>query len=64
VTVLVLTPGIAFAISGKGEVLAQAGSILAVLTMALFAFVVLRHGVGGTATNQVHRPESAQQPAE
>jgi cbb3-type cytochrome oxidase subunit 1 len=45
-TVLVLTPGIALAISGQGEALAKVGSVLAVLSMALFAFVVLRHGVG------------------
>jgi uncharacterized membrane protein len=63
-TVLVLVPGIALAISGRGEVLAQVGSLLAVLTMVLFTFVVLRHGVGSTATSQVHGLEGAQQPAE
>jgi hypothetical protein len=45
-TVLVLIPGIVLAISGQGEVLAQIGSILAVLTMGLFGFIVLRNGVG------------------
>lgn len=45
-TVLILTPGIVFAITEKGEVLAQIGSILGVLSMALFGFVVMRHGVG------------------
>lgn len=49
ITVVVLTPGIAMAISGSGEMLAQIGSILAVLTMGLFAFVVLKFGVGATA---------------
>lgn len=44
--VLVLVPGIALAISGSGEVLARIGSVLALASMALFAFVVFRHGVG------------------
>lgn len=44
--VLVLTPGIALAITGQTEVLAQIGSVLAVLSMALFGFVVLKYGVG------------------
>lgn len=48
-TVVVLTPGIAMAISGSGEMLAQIGSILAVVTMGLFAFVVMKFGVGATA---------------
>lgn len=63
-TVLVLTPGIALAISGRGETLAQIGSVLAVLTMALFGFVVLRNGVGA----MVHRPtpgaDAARHPAQ
>ena len=45
-TVVVLTPGIALAISGSGAVLAQIGSVLAVATMAFFAFVVLKFKVG------------------
>ena len=45
-SVLVLVPGIAFAINGDGEVLAKVGSVLAVLSMGVFAFMVLRHGVG------------------
>ena len=45
-TVVILTPGIAFAILGQGEILAQIGSLLGVLSMALFGFVVVRHGVG------------------
>ncbi|SOE08516.1 hypothetical protein SAMN05877838_0239 [Hoeflea halophila] len=44
--VLVLVPGIALAISGSGETLAKIGSVLALVSMALFAFVVFRHGVG------------------
>lgn len=45
-TVVVLTPGIAMAIAEGGETLAQIGSVLAVISMALFVFVILRHGVG------------------
>jgi cbb3-type cytochrome oxidase subunit 1 len=45
-TVLVLTPGIAMAISGGIGIFAQAGSVLAVLSMALFGFSVFRFGVG------------------
>lgn len=44
--VVVLIPGIALAISGRTEVFAQAGSVLAVLSMALFGLVVLKFGVG------------------
>lgn len=44
--VLVLVPGIALAISGSGEVLAKIGSVLALASMALFTFIVFRHGVG------------------
>lgn len=46
--VLVLTLGIALAISGRTEVLAQIGSVLAVLSTALFGFAVLRYGVGNS----------------
>lgn len=45
-TVLVLIPGIVLAITGRGETLAQIGSVLAVLSMLLFGFAVLRHGAG------------------
>ncbi|MEQ6248777.1 hypothetical protein ABMC89_07800 [Sulfitobacter sp. HNIBRBA3233] len=44
-SVVVLVPGIVFAITDRGEILAQIGSVLAVLTMALFLVVVLRHGI-------------------
>ena len=46
-TVLVLTPGIVLAITEGGETLAQVGSILAVLSMALFALVGLMIWVAG-----------------
>ena len=63
-TVVVLTPGIAMAIAGQSEVLAQVGSMLAVISMALFAFVVLRHGVGSAENHEVPRPQGHTQPAE
>ncbi|OSQ52564.1 hypothetical protein [Marivita geojedonensis] len=44
--VVVMVPGIAFAITEQGEALAKAGSLLALLSMALFCFIVLRNGVG------------------
>ena len=43
--VLVIVPGIVLAIAEEQEVLAKIGSVLAVLGMALFVFMVLRHGV-------------------
>ena len=63
-TVLVLAPGIAFAISGQTEVLAQIGSVLAVLSMALFGFVVLRYGVGRTSNERGLDSGMSSQPAE
>jgi len=45
-TVVILTPGIAMAINGQGEILAKVGSLTALLSMGLFAFVVFRKGVG------------------
>ena len=44
--VVVLTPGIAMAISGTGETMAKVGSVLAILAMAIFAYTVIRYGVG------------------
>lgn len=40
--VIVLTPGIALAVLGKGEALAATGSIIVILSMLLFAIVVIR----------------------
>lgn len=60
-TVLVLTPGIVLAITGQSEVLAKLGSVLAVLSMALFAYLVLRNGVGAT---EADRADAHAQPAE
>ncbi|MXU66751.1 hypothetical protein [Oceanomicrobium pacificus] len=62
--VLVLTPGIALAISGQTEVLAQIGSVLAVLTVALFGFVVLKYGVGHTSHEAGSDSGMTTQPAE
>jgi lipoprotein signal peptidase len=45
--VLAIVPGIVMAISGSGEALAKIGSVLTLAAMALFAFQVVRHGVGG-----------------
>lgn len=50
-SVAVMVPGIVMAITGRGEALAATGSILAVTSMALFIFVVLRHLIGGAARN-------------
>ncbi len=63
-TVLVLIPGIVLAITGQGEAIAKIGSVLAVLSMALFAFVVLRHGVGGAVKSQLHHDGIHSEPAE
>ena len=43
VSVAVLVPGIVLAITEQGETLATLGSVLAVLTMALFVVVILRY---------------------
>lgn len=45
-TVVVLTPGIALAILEETEMFAQIGSVLAVVSMAIFGFAVLRFGAG------------------
>lgn len=63
-TVIVLTPGIVLAITQRGEMLAQIGSILAVLSMAIFAFVVLRHGVGSQKVSAAQERIEHPQPAE
>ena len=63
-TVVVLTPGIVLALTEQGETLAQIGSILAVASIALFAFMVLRHGVGTQDNNQAPVQVLPAQPAE
>lgn len=63
-TVLVLTPGIALAISRQTEVLAQTGSVLAIVSMAFFGFVVLKYGVGAVPENTSCDSSVRSQPAE
>jgi hypothetical protein len=48
VAVLAFVPGIALAISGKGEILAQLGSVLVVLSMLIFAWTVWSNRAGLT----------------
>ena len=62
--VIVMVPGIVMAISGQSLILAKVGSILALLSMSLYLFMVLRHGIGrahqdegGTLTAQPHPAE-------
>mgnify|MGYP005987958875 CR=1 FL=1 len=50
--VLAIVPGIVMAISGSGETLAKIGSVLTLTAMALFAFQVVQHGVGGGTLKQ------------
>jgi len=45
---LVFAPGIALAISGKGDILAQIGSILVVLSMLIFSWTVWTNRAGLT----------------
>ena len=63
-TVLVLAPGIALAILGRTEVAALIGSVLAVLSMAVFGFVVLKYGVGDTYEESAAGKGLSSQPAE
>jgi len=58
--VIVMVPGIAMAISGKSLILAKTGSILALLSMSLFLFMVLRHGIG--RASQIERENMTLQP--
>jgi len=45
-TIIILVPGIVNALRETGETLAKIGSILAVITMLVFLYVVIRNGVG------------------
>ncbi len=42
--VVVITPGIVLALTGAGEILAKIGSVLALASMAMFVWMVVRHG--------------------
>lgn len=46
IAVILIIPGIVMAVTGTGEALAIIGSFLAVLSMAIFAYTILRNGVG------------------
>lgn len=48
VAALAFVPGIALAITGKGEILAQIGSVLVVLSMLIFSFTVWTNRAGLT----------------
>ncbi len=48
ISALVFIPGIALAITGKGEILAEVGSILVVLSMLIFAYTVWTNKAGLT----------------
>lgn len=52
-SVLVLVPGIVLAMTNSGEALAKIGSVLALASMALFTYIVFRHGVGTQAAHGV-----------
>lgn len=63
-SVALLVPGIAMAILQRGETLAQAGSVFAVLSMALFAFIVLKNGVGTPFDLSLRKRDRSGIPAE
>jgi cbb3-type cytochrome oxidase subunit 1 len=44
-----MVPGIALAVTGGGEGLAAAGSMVTLASMAVFVWTVLRHGLGARA---------------
>ena len=48
ISALVFVPGIAMAITGKGEILAEVGSILVLLSMLIFAWTVWTNRAGLT----------------
>ena len=46
VAIVILVPGIAMAISGAGETLAKLGSVLSLLSVVIFGWIVLKFGMG------------------
>ncbi|MEW2911885.1 hypothetical protein [Leisingera sp. JC11] len=56
-SLLLLVPGIPLAIQDRGEVLAQAGSAAALLSMLIFAAIVLRHRPEKAQFKAVFKPE-------
>lgn len=57
--VVIMVPGIVMAITGTGEAAAKIGSLLAILAMAFFGFVILRHGVGENETSPLEAAAQA-----
>jgi len=45
-TIVIMAPGIAMAINGDGDTLAKLGSILGVVVVLLFGWIVVKFGVG------------------
>ena len=43
IAIVIFVPGIAMAVSGQGETLAKIGSVLVILTMLMFVYMVIRH---------------------
>ena len=48
VAIAILIPGIAMAISGAGETLAKIGSVLSLLSVLVFGWIVLKFGMGAS----------------
>lgn len=46
--VVLMVPGIVMALTQKGDALAKAGSVLAVLSVLLFIYMIAKKGVGQT----------------
>lgn len=63
-SVVVLVPGIVSAITGNGETLAKIGSVLSVLSVVLFGYIVMRFGVRGGVGSSDHANTVSVQPAE
>ena len=49
-SVVTIAPGIALALTGQTEILAKVGSLLTLLSMLFFMFIMFRHGVGAKST--------------
>jgi hypothetical protein len=48
-----MVPGIALAITTGAPTMAAAGALLTALSMAIFLFTVLRHGLGQRTTSDI-----------
>ena len=56
ISVVVLVPGIVMAVNGTSETLAKIGSLLAVLSMGLFGYIVLTQLAGRSDTVATSEP--------